>query len=114
MPLYEYECENCHTHFEKIQSVHAEPIRECPNCSSDNVRKVIHAAGIIFKGSGWYITDSRQSASGTVGSNASSSNSNPTGSPGSSDSTPSTPSPTPSPTSEPKSSSSEPKKESKS
>lgn len=112
MPLYEYECENCNTHFEKIQSVHAEPIRECPNCASDNVRKVIHAAGLIFKGSGWYITDSRKSASGTV--SPGSSNSTSSGSTSSADtpSAPSTPSATSS-TSETKSSSSEPKKESK-
>lgn len=65
MPLYEYECENCGTHFEKIQSVTAEPIRECPDCSGA-VHKVFHPAGIIFKGSGWYITDSRKSSSGAV------------------------------------------------
>lgn len=65
MPIYEYECENCGTHFEKIQSVNDDPVRQCPECSGA-VHKVFHPAGIIFKGSGWYITDSRKSTSSTV------------------------------------------------
>lgn len=65
MPMYEYECENCGTHFDRIQSIQDEPIRQCPECSGA-VHKVMHAAGIIFKGSGWYITDSRKSTSGAV------------------------------------------------
>lgn len=65
MPVYEYECEQCGTHFERIQSVRDEPIRRCPECSG-TVHKVFHPAGIIFKGSGWYITDSRKSSSGAV------------------------------------------------
>jgi putative FmdB family regulatory protein len=65
MPVYEYECEQCGKHFDRIQSVRDEPIRRCPECSG-TVHKVFHPAGIIFKGSGWYITDSRKSTSGTV------------------------------------------------
>ena len=65
MPLYEYECENCGTRFERIQSIKDEPIRQCPECSGA-VHKIFHAAGIIFKGSGWYITDSRKSTSSAV------------------------------------------------
>lgn len=67
MPVYEYECENCGTRFERFQSIHDEPIRECPNCGNPTVHKVFHPAGIIFKGSGWYITDSRKSSSGVTG-----------------------------------------------
>ena len=63
MPLYEYECDNCGHVFEKIQSVHDAPIQQCPNCSANSVRKVFHPAGVIFKGSGWYINDSRKSPS---------------------------------------------------
>ena len=63
MPLYEYACDNCGHVFEKIQSVHDEPILQCPNCSANNLRKVFYAAGIIFKGSGWYVNDSRSSSS---------------------------------------------------
>jgi putative FmdB family regulatory protein len=65
MPLYEYECENCGTRFERIQSIKDEPIQQCPECSGA-VHKIFHAAGIIFKGSGWYITDSRKSTSSAV------------------------------------------------
>ncbi len=65
MPVYEYECESCGTRFERFQSIHDEPVRQCPECSG-LVRKIYHPAGIIFKGSGWYITDSRQAASGAV------------------------------------------------
>jgi putative FmdB family regulatory protein len=65
MPVYEYECENCGTRFDRIQSMNDEPVRQCPECAGA-VHKVFHAAGIIFKGSGWYITDSRKSTSGAV------------------------------------------------
>jgi putative FmdB family regulatory protein len=65
MPIYEYECENCGTRFERFQSIQDEPIRQCPECSGA-VHKVLHPAGIIFKGSGWYITDSRKSTSSAV------------------------------------------------
>src|SRR5512142_565300 len=65
MPVYEYECEHCGVRFERIQSIKDEPIRVCPECSG-TVHKVFHPAGIIFKGSGWYITDSRKSSSGSV------------------------------------------------
>ncbi len=65
MPVYEYECEQCGTRFERLQSIKDEPVRQCPECSG-TVHKVFHPAGIIFKGSGWYITDSRKSTSGTV------------------------------------------------
>ncbi len=65
MPVYEYECENCGARFERHQSFSDQPIRHCPECAG-TVHKVFHPAGIIFKGSGWYITDSRKSTSGTV------------------------------------------------
>lgn len=65
MPVYEYECEHCGARFERIQSVKDEPVRQCPECSG-TVHKVFHPAGIIFKGSGWYITDSRKSNTGAV------------------------------------------------
>lgn len=65
MPIYEYECENCGTRFERWQSIQDEPVRQCPECAG-TVHKVFHPAGIIFKGSGWYITDSRKSSSSTL------------------------------------------------
>ncbi|MBI4671823.1 MAG: hypothetical protein HY741_09175 [Chloroflexi bacterium] len=60
MPIYEYECDNKHR-FEKWQSIKDDALTECPTCGSA-VRKIFHPAGIIFKGSGWYITDNRKSS----------------------------------------------------
>lgn len=74
MPLYEYECESCGARFERFQSVQDEPIRVCPDCSG-HVHKVFYPAGIIFKGSGWYITDSRKASSSSVTGDSKPSNS---------------------------------------
>lgn len=62
MPIYEYECQECGERFEKMQPVTAEPLTECVNCGKGPIRRVFHPVGVIFKGSGWYITDSRKSA----------------------------------------------------
>lgn len=61
MPIYEYECKNCGGRFERVQPVTAPPVAECINCGQGPVRRVFHPVGVIFKGSGWYITDSRKS-----------------------------------------------------
>jgi putative FmdB family regulatory protein len=63
MPIYEYECKNCGTRFEKMQPITSDPIKICPNCGEEQVRRVIQPVGVIFKGSGWYITDNRKSTS---------------------------------------------------
>lgn len=62
MPIYEYECDSCGQHFERFQSVQDAPLRQCPQCSGP-VHKVFHPVGIVFKGSGWYITDGRKATS---------------------------------------------------
>ena len=59
MPIYEYECGDCHFLFEKKQRFDEEPVSICPNCQGKS-RRVIHSVPIIFKGSGFYITDSRK------------------------------------------------------
>jgi putative FmdB family regulatory protein len=60
MPTYEYECEACGHKFERFHSMTAAPIRKCPKCGKSKVRKLISAGGgMIFKGSGFYITDYR-------------------------------------------------------
>ena len=56
MPLYEYECETCHHQFEVQQKFSDPLIDACVRCGS-GVRKLISAPGIMFKGSGWYVTD---------------------------------------------------------
>jgi putative FmdB family regulatory protein len=57
MPIYTYRCESCGVQFERHQSFSDEPLRRCPECSKNSLRKVLTPAGIIFKGSGWYATD---------------------------------------------------------
>lgn len=61
MPVYEYECRNCGKRFDKMQPITAEPLTECIYCGEGPVRRIFHPVGVIFKGSGWYITDSRNS-----------------------------------------------------
>lgn len=68
MPMYEYKCDNCGHVFEILQSMRDEPLTQCPNCSFNSLHKVFYPAGIIFKGSGWYITDSRKASSGSPSS----------------------------------------------
>ncbi|MGB8647469.1 MAG: FmdB family zinc ribbon protein [Anaerolineae bacterium] len=65
MPIYEYECNEQGHRFEKWQSIQEEPLKVCPVCNGP-VHKRYQATGIIFKGSGWYITDSRKSSSSAV------------------------------------------------
>jgi putative FmdB family regulatory protein len=60
MPTYEYKCDACGHAFERFQSITAEPVRKCPQCGKNKVRRLIGTgAGLIFKGSGFYITDYR-------------------------------------------------------
>ncbi len=58
MPTYEYACQSCGSHIEVYQRFSDEPIRDCGVCGGP-LRKVFHPAGILFKGSGFYATDSR-------------------------------------------------------
>jgi putative FmdB family regulatory protein len=64
MPIYEYECTSCKTRFERSQRFSDPPVTECPECGG-RVRRVLFPAGIVFKGSGWYVTDSRPASAGT-------------------------------------------------
>jgi putative FmdB family regulatory protein len=59
MPTYEYECTKCGHRFDVFQSIRDEPVKRCPQCRR-KVRRLLGAgAGILFKGSGFYITDYR-------------------------------------------------------
>ena len=60
MPTYEYACRECGQHLEVVQSFRDDPLSVCPSCRG-RLRKVYGAAGIIFKGSGYYVNDSRKS-----------------------------------------------------
>jgi len=59
VPVYEYECSVCHFCFERKQSFDAETVATCPKCQ-EKASRVIHSIPIIFKGSGFYVTDSRK------------------------------------------------------
>lgn len=61
MPTYEYTCPNCGANFELFQSMRDAPIQECPQCHQPGVKRLVGGgAGLIFKGSGFYITDYRK------------------------------------------------------
>lgn len=63
MPTYEYACEACGHQFEEFQSIKADPIQKCPKCGKKKVKRLISGgAGFLFKGSGFYITDYRDSS----------------------------------------------------
>ena len=60
MPTYEYRCPECGTDFEKFQSMSDEPVAACPKCGANAQRRLSGGAGLLFKGSGFYITDYRK------------------------------------------------------
>jgi putative FmdB family regulatory protein len=64
MPIYEYACSDCGHRFDVRQSWSDDALTVCPECTGA-IRRVLHPAGVIFKGSGWYITDSRKSSEAT-------------------------------------------------
>ncbi len=66
MPIYTYTCTACNDLIEKRQSFSDPPLTTCEQCGGA-LRKVIHPVGIVFKGSGWYITDSRSAPSSAHG-----------------------------------------------
>jgi putative FmdB family regulatory protein len=65
MPIYLYECDSCGVRFERMQRMSAEALTNCPECEGQ-VRRVIQPVGVIFKGSGFYITDNRKGSSSTL------------------------------------------------
>ena len=58
MPTYEYKCKECGIVFDRYQHFSDDPLRICPECDCE-VYRVIHPVGIIFKGSGFYVTDNK-------------------------------------------------------
>lgn len=58
MPTYEYRCESCNHEFEIMQSIKDDALTKCPSCGKNKLKKVISGgAGLIFKGTGFYLTD---------------------------------------------------------
>ena len=97
MPTYQYVCTACDEPLEVVQSFTDDALTECPSCGG-TLRKLYNAVGIVFKGSGFYRTDSRSGSTsslsaGSSGSSASSDSSGPSTSPSTAPSTSSTASP---------------------
>ena len=63
MPTYEYECQRCGHVFERFQSMKDEPLKRCPECRGKVKRLLGTGAAVVFKGSGFYTTDSRKGGS---------------------------------------------------
>ncbi|WP_167104131.1 FmdB family zinc ribbon protein [Amycolatopsis granulosa] len=74
MPTYQYACKECGHRFEAVQSFSDASLTECPECTGP-LRKLYGAVGVIFKGSGFYRTDSRSSSSASSPSSSTSSSS---------------------------------------
>ena len=85
MPTYQYRCTECDHEFEEFQSFTDDALTVCPVCGG-RLRKVFNAVGVVFKGSGFYRTDSRASGSSSTGDAASSTPSSGSGDTSSSDS----------------------------
>lgn len=64
MPIYEYRCQSCGHHLEKLQKLNDEPLVDCPHCSQSTLTKLISAAGFRLKGGGWYETDFKKGGDG--------------------------------------------------
>ncbi len=57
MPFYEYQCSNCGHHEEVLQAISDKPLKKCPNCGKNGLKKLMSAPVFRLKGSGWYETD---------------------------------------------------------
>src|SRR5438874_967395 len=76
MPRYDYRCNDCGVVYEKREGFDAPALQTCPECSGA-ARRVLTPPAIVFKGSGWYVTDSRKGASESDSSSSSSSSGSP-------------------------------------
>ena len=60
MPTYDYKCRSCDAVFERFQRITEDPISICPECSGQVRRLIVGGTGVIFKGSGFYVTDNKK------------------------------------------------------
>ncbi|WP_099251767.1 FmdB family zinc ribbon protein [Mycobacterium sp. shizuoka-1] len=74
MPTYSYACTECDNRFDAVQAFTDDALTSCPQCSG-RLRKLFNSVGVVFKGSGFYRTDSRDSTKSTGKSESSSSSS---------------------------------------
>jgi putative FmdB family regulatory protein len=61
LPLYEYQCRNCHKIVERIEKLNGPHLKNCPHCKG-RVERIVSRSAIAFKGSGWYVTDYARSS----------------------------------------------------
>ena len=66
MPIYVYECDTCGVRFERRQAMSAAPLTQCPECPGQ-LHRCVQPVGILFKGSGFYVTDHKSSSARTSG-----------------------------------------------
>lgn len=72
MPTYEYKCDDCGHQFDALQSMKDEKLTKCPNCGKETLRRLIGTGGgLIFKGSGFYLTDYKNKSTETTPSQSS-------------------------------------------
>ena len=74
MPTYSYACTECGNRFDAVQAFSDDALTTCPKCSG-RLRKLFNSVGVVFKGSGFYRTDSRESAKSSTNGSAKSSES---------------------------------------
>jgi putative FmdB family regulatory protein len=70
MPIYTYRCKDCNYQFEQHQRMSEAPLTECPACGG-HTRRVVNSVGVVFKGNGFYVTDSRNGAANGKSNSAS-------------------------------------------
>ncbi len=63
MPTYEYACPDCGSAFERVQKFTDKPVKKCPTCGKNKVHRVVGRIAVSFKGSGFYVNDSKSSSS---------------------------------------------------
>lgn len=73
MPIYAYRCQRCGVQFERHQSFDDDPLEVCPECGEPALRKLIQPVGVVFRGSGFYVTDNRSAKNGSLRSSSHSS-----------------------------------------
>jgi putative FmdB family regulatory protein len=64
MPFYEYECSNCRFYVEVLQKISEQPLKKCPSCGKNALKKLVSAPVFRLKGSGWYETDFKSDQEG--------------------------------------------------
>ena len=70
MPTYEYRCDSCKRRYERRESFSAAASHACARCKAGTAKRILHAPTVVFKGSGFYVTDSRKSQASTSSGNS--------------------------------------------